>query len=435
MASLPFGLSSLRGYEDREDEYDTDDGGTPVGGWIDEHGFDNADDGYEDDDNDSINNNVNYNDNNANASANVNNTNANRKDGCVTEEGEVYLNVLADVVYTVGCHVDEIPSLSYALLNILLATSAFVSVTQTHQYLSLVVEGSLLPLFAGQEEKVRLHPHGWRVIEISDDGQGGTAGIVGGLSPVLAKAGVSIYYISTYATDYVLVQEDRLADAVSALSAAFNVSLSGSMVANPGASPDLLARFQLAAQTHPLPPSNAGPSGDGGSSTMVGEEGEKEEEDEEERSITGVTWPRVAEGLRIAAVPMHRFLSVIGVLVNELFNARHEGGTRSGKRFFSLTHTSDEVSLLLEGRVADQLAQVPELTLWSHAWVPVRVDGNVGGNEGFKETGVVARVSSPLCATNIPAFHLSAFEQHYSLVRHSDKDRASQALESSLCAQ
>jgi hypothetical protein len=42
-------------------------------------------------------------------------------------------------------------------------------------------------------------------------------GILAAISSVLAEAGVSIFSVSTYNTDYILVKYDRLEDAMEAL--------------------------------------------------------------------------------------------------------------------------------------------------------------------------------------------------------------------------
>ena len=45
-------------------------------------------------------------------------------------------------------------------------------------------------------------------------------GVLAGLSTVLAQAGVSIFAVSTFDTDYVLVKQDRLATALMVLETA-----------------------------------------------------------------------------------------------------------------------------------------------------------------------------------------------------------------------
>jgi len=50
-------------------------------------------------------------------------------------------------------------------------------------------------------------------------------GIVGGLSALLAKAGISVFYLSTANTDFVLVSESKLEKAIASLRGNFNITM------------------------------------------------------------------------------------------------------------------------------------------------------------------------------------------------------------------
>jgi hypothetical protein len=60
---------------------------------------------------------------------------------------------------------------------------------------------------------------GWRALRIEGPLDFGLVGILAEASGLLASAGVSIFAISTFDTDYILVKEIRLEDAVAALRA------------------------------------------------------------------------------------------------------------------------------------------------------------------------------------------------------------------------
>ena len=87
---------------------------------------------------------------------------------------------------------------------------AFYSVTRTPHELSVVCETGLAP-DAGASEP------GWRALEVQGPLAFDQVGILAALSATLAGCGVSIFAISTYDTDYILLKETRLADAVRAL--------------------------------------------------------------------------------------------------------------------------------------------------------------------------------------------------------------------------
>ena len=61
---------------------------------------------------------------------------------------------------------------------------------------------------------------GWRALAVAGPLDFGLTGILASLASPLAAAGVSIFAISTYDTDYVLVREQALAVAIDALRAA-----------------------------------------------------------------------------------------------------------------------------------------------------------------------------------------------------------------------
>lgn len=91
--------------------------------------------------------------------------------------------------------------------------SAFFSVTQTDDELSVVCPADV-PLNA--EKSVG----GWAALKIVGPLDFALTGILAGVSTCLAEAGVPIFAVSTFDTDYILVQSDKLAPACDALQAA-----------------------------------------------------------------------------------------------------------------------------------------------------------------------------------------------------------------------
>jgi hypothetical protein len=91
------------------------------------------------------------------------------------------------------------------------AGGPFVSVTRTGAELSVVCPQQAVPHDA-------LAERGWRVLRVAGPLGFGVTGILASLAGPLASSGVSIFVVSTYDTDYLLVQErdlDRGADALS----------------------------------------------------------------------------------------------------------------------------------------------------------------------------------------------------------------------------
>jgi len=89
----------------------------------------------------------------------------------------------------------------------------FASVSRTGDELSIVCAEDIVP------PEIRC-TNGWRMLAVAGPLDFAETGILASLAQPLADAGVSIFAISTYDTDYVLVGERHLDAAVRALTAA-----------------------------------------------------------------------------------------------------------------------------------------------------------------------------------------------------------------------
>ena len=89
----------------------------------------------------------------------------------------------------------------------------FVSVTRTDAELSIVCREGAVPATAAAER-------GWRCLRVRGPLGFGMTGILASLASPLASSGVSIFVVSTYDTDYLLVQERDLERAKDALARA-----------------------------------------------------------------------------------------------------------------------------------------------------------------------------------------------------------------------
>lgn len=93
------------------------------------------------------------------------------------------------------------------------ARGAFTSLTRTADELSVVCDEAAVP--AG----VRCEP-GWCCLQVAGPLDFGLTGVLAALAVPLAEAGVSLFAVATFDTDYVLVQADAFAAARAALLAA-----------------------------------------------------------------------------------------------------------------------------------------------------------------------------------------------------------------------
>jgi uncharacterized protein len=91
--------------------------------------------------------------------------------------------------------------------------SEFFSVTRTPDELSIVCDSKCTPLGASCED-------GWRCLQIHGPLSFNLTGILNSITGPLAEAGVGIFAVSTFETDFVLVKDYNLQRAIDALTRA-----------------------------------------------------------------------------------------------------------------------------------------------------------------------------------------------------------------------
>ena len=89
-----------------------------------------------------------------------------------------------------------------------------VSITRARGELSVVCAAGAVPVAQARVER------SWRALVVTTPMEFDVVGVAAELTTALAQAGVSVLPVATYDTDYLLVKDDRLADAIDALLAA-----------------------------------------------------------------------------------------------------------------------------------------------------------------------------------------------------------------------
>lgn len=90
-------------------------------------------------------------------------------------------------------------------------TKSFTFAARTDQELSLVCRTADAP-----EHTIR-REDGWRAFRICGPLDFSLVGVLAGIASILAEERISIFAVSTYDTDYVLVREERFGKALDAL--------------------------------------------------------------------------------------------------------------------------------------------------------------------------------------------------------------------------
>jgi hypothetical protein len=90
----------------------------------------------------------------------------------------------------------------------------FLAVVRTPRELSIVCRDDAVPVTHAEVQR------GYRALAVVGTLDFALTGIVASLAAPLAEAGISIFGISTYDTDHILVREDHLSEAKDVLAAA-----------------------------------------------------------------------------------------------------------------------------------------------------------------------------------------------------------------------
>ena len=94
--------------------------------------------------------------------------------------------------------------------------SSFVSITITNEELSIVCDGSSIPPDVPASR-------GWRAFKVEGPLDLSMTGVVSSLAGPLAASGISVFSVSTYDTDYLLIKSEVFDVAVRILSEFFEV--------------------------------------------------------------------------------------------------------------------------------------------------------------------------------------------------------------------
>jgi hypothetical protein len=91
------------------------------------------------------------------------------------------------------------------------------------------------------------------------------------------------------------------------------------------------------------------------------------------------------------------------------------------KSFLSITCTTDEVSIVCP------ISSVPADLSNESGWIAIKVQGLLD----FSLTGILAALTTPLAAANIPIFAVSTFDTDYILIKQQYLSQAKETLEQS----
>eukprot|EP01118_Nematostelium_gracile_P012396 TRINITY_DN4526_c0_g1_i4.p1 TRINITY_DN4526_c0_g1~~TRINITY_DN4526_c0_g1_i4.p1 ORF type:complete len:215 (+),score=50.75 TRINITY_DN4526_c0_g1_i4:97-741(+) len=206
-------------------------------------------------------------------------------------------------------------------------------------------------------------------------------GVVHALSDPLAKAGISIFNMSTSETDYTLVPEENIYEAIDCLEGEFSILTEG---------------LEELAKIFPRPSEK------------------KEKYDEKISKQHPLSLPPY--DLFVCSFKKEEASNISGALLKAVFFPPQK------QRFFSYTESEDEISIVMD---KDAIAFFDNLSSSSGPWKPIKVDD---GPLGFSETGIVCSLAETL--TEVSLFYLSTWFTDYVLVEEDNFEKAIAILKS-----
>lgn len=93
--------------------------------------------------------------------------------------------------------------------------SRFVSITRTTHELSIVCPQAAIPV--GALPSGGRCDRDWRFMKVRGSLDFGLVGVLASITKPLAEAGISLFSISTFDTDYILIKESNFAQAITCL--------------------------------------------------------------------------------------------------------------------------------------------------------------------------------------------------------------------------
>lgn len=252
----------------------------------------------------------------------------------------------------------------------------FFSYTESDT-ISIILDADLAQHFTN----VNFYPQTWRCIEVfaGESGLGDLSKILHMIAHPFASNQISIFQVSTFSSDFTLIPEERMHDAIKCLGENFKVI-----------NPDEFTFDSAANKPHC-----------------------------EESSVCGsvdrhtVTEP-LSQQVYIASLRDDALLASNGMNIIKRLLFPQRG-------FFSFTVVEGNLSLVMDKQAFD-LFPADQLNLLDATWHLIEIGGGEGGL-GFQESGIIATYTQPLATAGISCFYLSTYMTDLVLVPTYERTR------------
>ncbi|KAJ2956277.1 hypothetical protein NQZ79_g7847 [Umbelopsis isabellina] len=310
----------------------------------------------------------------------------------------------------------QLPLVAHALIKACLLSDTsdpayFFSYTENSYEISIVasvetIENDFLPLLNSvASSTIQVSQDVFRVLQVDDEGGQDCSGKrISDLSAPLAKAQFSIFYMSTYQTDFVLIKDIKLREAVLSLMHHGFEFDQESVDEELGDLEVLKQPPSIATDTRVIP------------------------EDEQYAADLSPTWEQTVLDNELRCVGLNKHADVaswsMAILKILLYPDMIDGyRDTTTPRFFSYTSTCEGVSLLTEQYIIDSFDE--NIICGTEDETPLRVVQINLSDSNLDRCGIVRSISHPLAtAAQINILYLSTYTTANILVSAGDLEQA-----------
>ncbi|TMW61281.1 hypothetical protein Poli38472_013744 [Pythium oligandrum] len=294
-------------------------------------------------------------------------------------------------------------------------SSRFVSYVETEHELSIVMDEAMLPRFP--EGTLAHEPSRWKALQVASAGAGAfltQLETLHELTTLLANQHISVFRVSTYQTDYILIKVEDLHRAVQCLESMCDVEMDE----------DEMAQFEMSRTVEIVCSEQTSPCGDQANQSSTQE-------------LTISTPHMKLYVLQIDKACMKRHLySLLRMFFNECRSPRTQSAPASSDQLFlSYSEAGGNISIVTSDveflQSMRELADAGEVGIMvcPDAWKVVQVSDH---DLGFTEADIVAAHTRVLLSAGTTMFFLSTYTTEYMLIKEDEWSDAMETLQEHL---
>lgn len=310
---------------------------------------------------------------------------------------DMHLNILPPSLVFISLPRLSISKFTFPILQLLLEQSHesfFFSMTLTGHEYSLIIDSQHaqpLQAYLHTVDGCKASEDEWRAIQLTEGDAPEmseftvTSGLVTSVSHLLASRGITIFYLSTYQTDYVLVKKQHLDVSLTIIESHFTNS-----------------------EKILVPPIQK---------TIPVENNDLNSQPLHSIISLPLKLTLLSKELHLLSIPASNSSPLLHLILEALIFS-------NSTDFFSYSHIENTLNLIIDSNLLkpfQQLAARSNLHVHpSSSWTGIKVCGSFG----FDEIGIVYQLSAPLTENSLCPFYISTYTTDYILVQSKSQPEA-----------